>query len=210
MSQNLKASKVILACESQDAQGLVRSVDTILNHKLIEAIDTKKKNLGKNLLESSGRKKDEDPYENYEPALKEAIDYVVESILEGGLELENTIHMAAKQYNVEAVQLKEYFHQLMGNRTEVEVDSTSSDDHDEQGGVLDDEDTNKRVRYEEAELTFSDGQTMVIKEGLWENTIEPVLSQLNESNKETFMAVLSKNKASFLKAVDFCHKVVKN
>jgi hypothetical protein len=209
MSQNLKASKIVLACESEDAHALVNSVDRVLTEKLVDAIDTKKKAICGSILEST-KSKDEDPYENYEPALKEAIDYVVESILEGGLELENTIHMAAKQYNVEAVQLKEYFHQLLGNRTELDVDSTSSDDHDEKGGVRDDQDTNKRVRYEEAELTFTNGQTMVIREGLWENTIEPVLSQLNESNREAFMSVLTKSKASFLKAVDFCNKVAKN
>lgn len=208
MSQKLKANKIVLACESEDAQGLIHSVDRILTEKLVDVIDEKKKTLGTNLLESKDST-NEDPYENFDPSVQEAIDYVVESILEQGLELENTIHMAAKQYNVEAVHIKEYFHQLMGSRTESEIDSTSSDDHDEKGGVRDDQDTNKRVRYEEAELTFNNGQTMVIKEGLWENTIEPVLNQLNESNRDAFMSVLTKSKASFLKAVDFCHKVTK-
>jgi hypothetical protein len=182
----------------------------VLTEKVIGALEEKKTALGKSLLEHSGCKSETDNYESYDPKVQEAIDYVVESLLEGGLELENTILMASKQYAIKEEALREYFDGLLEEKTETMVVSTSSDDHDEKGGIKDDEDTNKRVRYESATLTFKDGKTMVIKEGLWENTIEPVLNQLTESNKIAFMDVLSRDKTSFMKAVSFCHKAAKN
>jgi len=208
---NQRVNNIVLACESKNPGYLIRSVDLALTEKLIDVVNTKKAEIGKSLLEHTGCKSETDNYESYEPKIQEAIDYVVESVLEGGLELENTICMASKQYAVKEESLREYFGGLLETtKTETMVASTSSDDEDQKGGVRDDEDTNKRVRYESATLTFKDGKTMVIKEGLWEDTIEPVLGQLTEANKSTFMDMLTRDKSSFMKAVQFCHKVVKS
>ena len=208
---NQRVNNIILACESKNPGYLIRGVDLALTEKLIDAVNAKKAVIGKSLLEHTGCKSETDNYESYEPKVQEAIDYVVESILEGGLELENTICMASKQYAVKEESIREYFDGLLETtKTETQVVSTSSDDHDEKGGVKDDEDTNKRVRYESVTLTFKDGKTMIIKEDLWEDTIKPVLSQLTEDNKSTFMDMLSRDKPSFMKAVQFCHKVVKS
>jgi len=208
MPTNKHVVNAVLACESQNPGLLVKSVKTLLNNKLVDAINSKKRNLGNKLFESTKVKK-EDPYESYEPKIKEAIDYCVESVLDGGLELENTIHMAAKQYNVNEESIHEYFDTFLETtKTETMVASTSSNDEDDKRGLRDDEDTNKRVRYESATLTFKNGQSMIIKEGFWENRIEPVLNQLTPENKSAFLDVITRDKMSFMKAADFCQKVV--
>jgi hypothetical protein len=205
---NQRVNKIVLSCESRDPEQLVKSVNLALTEKVIGALQNKKATIGKSLLEHTGCKSETDNYESYEPKVQEAIDYVVESILESELELENTICIASKQYAVKEESLREYFDSLLeSGRTETQVVSTSSDDHDEKGGVRDDEDTNKRVRYESATLTFKDGKTMVIKEGFWENNIDPVMQQLSKENKNSLMALLTSNKAGFMKAVEYCHKV---
>lgn len=158
MSQN--SSKIVVACENADANTLVQTVGAALNEKLVNSIDTMKKTIAKNLFENC-QKEDlgfTDTYESLDAGLQEAVDYVTETVLESGLALEQAVHMSAKQFNVNANALQAYFERLTANHpeahvipvsySEATVDSTSSDDHDEKGGVRDDMDTNKRVRYE--------------------------------------------------------------
>ena len=118
--------------------------------------------------------------------------------------------MASKQYKVDEKELKEYFDTFLETtKTEVKVDSTSSDDEDSKRGMRDDEDTNKRVRYESTHITFGNGENVVITEDFWKNQIEPVLGQLTESNQDIFMEYLTKDKVSFIKVIEFCQKAVK-
>jgi hypothetical protein len=206
---NLTANNTILACENQDPTALVESVDSLLTEKLIGAIDKKQKSISATFI-IEAKKEIKDPYETYDPVVKEAIDYVVETVLESGLELENTIQLASKQYKVNDKDLKEYFDTFLETtKTEVKVDSTSSDDEDNKRGMRDDEDTNKRVRYESRTVILGDGNQMVLSEGFWEQNIDPVLENLNEDNRKSFLNILTKNKVNFLKAVNFCQTVVK-
>jgi len=199
---------IVLSCENQDASSLVKNVDNSLTLKLVEAINNKRKNMGQILLE--GKHPKTDPYEKYEPKIREAIDYVVESVLEGGLELENTILMAAKQYNIDDRPLKEYFDTFLETtKTEVKVDSTSSNDEDDKGGVRDDEDTNKRVRYESYTIVLEDGNKFLLTEDFWKNNIDPVLNRLNEENQRKFLSILTENKVNFMRAVEFCQRAKK-
>jgi hypothetical protein len=204
---------VILSCESKLPYSLIDSVDTALTNKLVDVINNKKQKISETLLESKEEsKKEKDPYEKYEPKIREAIDYTVESCLEGGLELENTIKMASKQYNVHEEKLQEYFDLFLeekpfGYRTNTSVVSTSSNDEDDKRGLKDDEDTNKRVRYES--LKLDNGQTILITEEFWNEEIEPVLKRLNEANQDIFINYLKRDKLSFIKATKFCRRVVK-
>ena len=212
---NQRVNNIVVACENKNPGYLIQSIDLALTDKLYDAIQAKKQVIGKDLLEHTGAKSETDNYESYEPKVQEAIDYVVESILEGGLTLENTISMASKQYSVKEESLKEYFGGLLEtSKTETQVVSTSSDDGDEKRGMRDDEDTNKRVRYEDVRhevlLNFKNGGTMIITEELWQETIEPVLNQLSESNKAAFTETLTRDKASFLRALEFCCRLESN
>lgn len=203
---------VVTACEYHQPYTLIESVNTALTNKLVNAIDKKRQEISKTLLESKTETK-KDPYEAYDSKIREAIDYVVESCLEGGLELENTIKMASKQYNIQDDKLQEYFDLFLeekpfGYRTDTSVVSTSSNDSDEKKGLRDDEDTNKRVRYES--LTLDNGQRVLITEEFWNKEIEPVLKQLNESNQDMLINYLKKDKVSFYKVVKFCQRVVKD
>jgi hypothetical protein len=147
-----KTENIILACENRDANSLIDNVDRILTYKLVKSIERKKMDIGKKLFTESTEELTtenaewQDTYENYDPSVQVAIDYVVESVMDSGLELENTIQSASKQFNVSESTLKEYFNSLLEDSAEVV--STSSNDNDEKRGMRDDEDTNKRVRYE--------------------------------------------------------------
>jgi len=208
-----KIHNIVLSCENQDPNLLIDSVDRVLTEKLLDSFKDIKQTMGKTLLESTKKdSKKEDKYENYDPKIKEAIDYCVESVMEGGLELSHSILMASKQYNVKEEQIKEYFNDLLeitSDVTDTRVVSTSSDDEDDKRGMRDDEDTNKRVRYESAQLTLGDGKTVVISEEFWEETIKPVLDKLNFDNRKALMEQLLRNKTSFINAVGFCQKVIK-
>jgi hypothetical protein len=204
----MSKTNIILACENEDAQGLIENVTNTLNEKLAGAIQLKQKKVHNNLFESTESKKS-DPYESYKPEIREAIDYVVESVLESGLELENTILMASKQYKVDDKELKEYFDTFLETtKTEVSVDSTRSDDGDDKRGMRDDEDTNKRVRYESV-IHLDDGGQIMLSEEYLDTNVKPVFENLNESNKAIFLQMLTKDKSSFLKVMEFCQKVQK-
>jgi hypothetical protein len=132
---------------------------------------------------------------------------VVESVLEGGLELENTVQMAAKQYAVKEESLREYFDQLLETtKTEVKVDSTSSNDGDEKRGLRDDEDTNKRVRYEST-ITLVNGHKLVLNESSL-NVVNSYIENLTESERDLFHSSLTKDKSSCIKTIEHCHKMV--
>jgi hypothetical protein len=204
-------SNIILACENKDSHSLIKSVDRSLTEKVVDALQKKKQEIGKSLFESAKlqTKLAEDTYENYEPKVQEAIDYVVESILEGGLELENTLCMASKQYAVKEESLREYFdHLLETTKTEVQVDSTSSNDGDNKRGLRDDEDTNKRVRYEST-ITLVTGQKLVLNEvSLF--AVNSFVENLTESDRVAFHTSLTKDKANCIKTIGFCQKMVKS
>jgi hypothetical protein len=196
---------IVLSCESQDPRLLIRSVDRTITEKVVDALKKKKQEIGKSLFESAkSKEKDEDPYESYDPKVQEAIDYVVESILEGGLELENTLCMASKQYAVKEESLREYFDQLLETtKTEVKVDSTSSNDGDEKRGLRDDEDTNKRVRYEST-ITLVNGQKLVLNESSL-GVVNSYVESLTESERDLFHSSLTKDKPSCIKTIEHCY-----
>jgi len=206
---------IVLSCENQAPYSLISNVDEILTEKVTKAYNKKKRELNSKVL-TEGKKlllepeKDKDPYESYEPKVREAIDYTVESVLENNLELENTIQMAAKQYGIKEESLREYFNTFLGEttRTEIRVDSTKSNDQDSQSGkgLRDDEDTNKRVRYESV-LVLKDGHRMVLNESIIKK-IDTVMENLTEDNLKYFVDLLTGDKTHFLKAVDFCQRMI--
>ena len=203
-------NNIILNCENENPYLFVKCIDLALTEKIVNAIEDKRDYIAHSLLESVKNKSKEDPYEQYDPKIKEAIDYVVENVLEGNLELENTILMASKQYNVDDKELKEYFDTFLETtKTEIKVDSTSSNDDDEKRGMRDDEDTNKRVRYENYSIVLKDGYQMVLTEGFWEENIVPILNDLTEELGDKFLKNLTKDKASFIETLSFCQKVRK-
>ena len=204
-------SNIVLACENQDPRSLIRSVDRTITEKVVDALQKKKQEIAKSLLESAKvqTKLAEDTYESYEPKVQEAIDYVVESILEGGLELENTMCMAATQYAVQESSLREYFdHILETTKTEVEVDSIGSNDGDRKRGLRDDEDTNKRVRYEST-ITLVNGQRLVLNESSL-NAVNAFTENLTEADRVVFHGSLTKDKANCIKTIEFCQKMAKS
>lgn len=203
---------IVISCENEDTSSLIGGVDSALTEKVIDAYEKKKKKVSKSLFEAKELllepKKNKDPYEEYDPKIKEAIDYTIENVMEGGLELENTLCMAATQYNVKEETLREYFDALLETtRDEIRVDSTSSNDEDEKRGTRDDEDTNKRVRYEHV-LNLKDGTQMILQESLVEK-IDKVMLQLNEENLTLFVSTLTLDKPHFFKTIEFCQKMVK-
>jgi hypothetical protein len=146
---NKSVSNIVLACENQDAGSLVNSVDQALTQKLVETVDQRKREIGQTILKGTVIRENaewQDTYESYDGKIQEAIDYVVEAVMENSLELENTVQMAAKQYNVSEESLREYFDHL--TECTIENDSTNSDDGDNKRGVRNDVDINKRARYE--------------------------------------------------------------
>ncbi len=214
-----RVSNIVLACEGQNANALVFNIDKVLTQKLSDSIENKKRDIGKHLFESvttttnEEKKKDKpwkDTYESFEPGVQEAIDYVVETVVEQNLELENTIKMGAKQFNVSEERLREYFDQVTES---VSVVSTSSDDHDEKKGVRDDEDINKRVRFESfipenGGVVVFDNNTrydVTPKQG---KALTTVHNNLNESNQTIMVKTMKQNRSSFLNILDFSLRMV--
>lgn len=211
-----QVANIVLACESEDAAALIGNVDKVMTRKLVESIDRKRKEIGSTIFEnvvvSEDSDSDNDQYESYSPEVQESIDYVIESINESDLELENTIQMASKQFNVNEETLREYFSSLL---EQAEPDSTDSDDEDDKGGVRDDMDTNKRTHYESfmegikngGKVSF-DNKTHYKVSPVEGKALHYVFSNLNEENQILMVESLKSDHSSLLKLVNFSLKML--
>jgi hypothetical protein len=221
---NKRVSNIVLALENQNKKSLSYNVDKALTVKLLESIENKRREIGGKLFECVSNVQEDgkvgkdwiDHYESYEPKVQEAIDYVVERVVNEDLELENTILMAAKQYNVQEEKLQEYFEFFTEVETK-EVVSTSSDDGDKKRGMRDDEDTNKRVRYESFLGDWKTKGGVVVFENNTRYEVTPeqgnalyeTFQHLNEENQGKMVGAIVKNRASFLNILDFSLRMVK-
>lgn len=210
------SNKIVLACENLNAAQIIESVEVILTEKIFTALDNKKMEMGKQFFKEdgvSGFTEKKDSYEKADNKLKEAIDAVVESVLESNSDLMASIGEAAEKHEVTEEKLKEYFSELLGEAWGVPAGCNDSDYRkDRNRGAMDDMDTDKRTRYEahvmeqleigNIALKLQNGSHIEITEAQGK-ALANVYKNLNEENQGKMFHQLTSSRKDFLSMVDF-------
>jgi hypothetical protein len=219
------AISVVLACENENASALVESVNQILTETYTTQVESQVKGVACNLLVPKEHDW-KDRYESYDPSIQEAIDQVMEDV-ENGADLAECIANVGKRFNEEksAIHVKEYFESMdsmMKEGDSVEVDSTKeTGNHSQNHDAMDDENVNKRIRYEGtasdvlkvivevgAVVLDSDDSYIEINEAQ-ANALKTVFESLNEENQDNMVEKLTGNRSGFISVVNFCLKAAK-
>ena len=215
------SGNIVLACEQMDATSIINSVQGVLTEKLFTALDNKKQEMGKKFFAEGGSTYEfgekKDSYDKADDKLKEAIDYVIESVLEANADLHYSIGEAAEKHEVEEEKLKEYFSDLLGEAYGVPAGCNDSDYRkDRNRGAMGDMDTDKRTRYESTVieqlksgniiLKLHNGSHIEVTEEQGQ-VLATVYENLNEENQGKMYQQLTNSKKDFYGMVDFAKRL---
>jgi hypothetical protein len=201
-------NNIVLACETENAETLVEGVFSALYERAAKRVDGIKTTIGAKLLkedcEPNKMKTEEvDSYDKEDKKVQEAVDYVVEVVLEERSDLDQSIKEASEKYDVSAEKLKEYFTAFFEN---VRGDSIKSNDDAVNQDKMNDEDADRRIRFEQT-LRLDDGTSVRLTEET-RNSIEIVYNQLTDENKNKFVSKLTESRQGFDKMSKFCLRMV--
>ena len=213
---NKQVQNIVLACENEDAQALVNSVNQSLFEKLSSNVETIRKDIGNDLFE--GFILENDIYEQLKPEVKEAIDYVVENADESLNNVDECIKVAADKFGISESEVRDYMDG--SNWASAHVDSTTETGDGvfpKNGDQMGDEDITKRVRFEATAtdvmnaiienqiVVFEDGNSMKLDESTVK-TLESVYKRLNEENQNEMVERLTSDRRSMLSIMAFVQK----
>jgi hypothetical protein len=206
-------NNIVVACETENAEALVENVFTSLDERIAVRIDKIKTTIGSKILKECMDTKglpipaneETDTYDKQEKKIQEAVDFVVEAVLEERSDLDSTIKEASSKYEVSEEKLKEYFTAFFES---VSGDSVHSNDDTPNQDKMNDENADRRMRFEET-LRLDDGTAVPLTEEI-RNSIKIVYEQLSEENQIQFAKKLTENRQGFNKMAKFCLQMVKD
>lgn len=213
---NQKVNNIVLACENLDADNLVSNVNEVLFEKMFYALDAKKTEMGKNFFSEATsfvQVEEKDGYDKADDKLKEAIDYVVETVLESQSDIWEAINTASEKFEVKGNSLKEYFIGFLGEAYGTSAACSDSDYKNRRNqGAMGDMDTDKRTRYESKVmeklkegnmiLSLQNGSKIEVDTNQGK-ALTTVYENLNEENQTKMFDQLTKSRKDFLGMVDF-------
>lgn len=201
-------NNIVLACETENAEILVENVFSELFERAAKRVDGIKMSIGAKLMNedcdpNKMKTEEVDSYDKEDKKVQEAVDYVVEVVLEERSDLDKSIKEASEKYDVPAEKLKEYFTAFFEN---VRGDSIKSNDDAVNQDKMNDEDADRRIRFEQT-LRLNDGTSVRLTEEI-RHSIEVVYDQLTEENKNAFVTKLTESRLGFDKMSKFCLRMV--
>lgn len=213
MNPKLIANKIVVSCENEDPRGLVESVDQLLTYKLSTLVEEIQEKVGKELFTKTIQKaigeEKEDTYESYEKDVQEAIDLVIESVLESRKDLEKEIKKVSEKKKVSESEVKKYFKES-GILEDKEVSTKETNQKNQNDEKMNDQDETKTIQNESfmasiengGPILFTEGKKYVIsrEEG---KAFCQIFNNLNEENKSLFVENLTTNRQTFLTMLKF-------
>ncbi len=175
-----QASKIVLACETENAETLVASVNLALTEKVTSHVDTRKKEIGSGLLED---------YDVAEEVEEEEVTHPDDQVSEDTTVVDSTKETGAKKLkNAEA----------MGDEDvskRVRYEATATD-------VLNAIVEMRKVAFDNGDKTVSISESQA-------NALKTVFDNLSEANQTTMVETLTESRCGFIKMVSWCSQSAK-
>lgn len=175
-----QASKIVLACETENAETLVASVNLALTEKVTIHVDERKKEIGSSLLEN---------YDVAEEVEEEEVTHPDDQVSEDTITVDSTKETGAKKLkNAEA----------MGDEDvskRVRYEASASD-------VL-------NAIVEMRKVAFDNGDKTVSISEQQANALKTVFGDLSEDNQRTMVETLTESRCGFIKMVSWCSQAAK-
>lgn len=215
MKKILETKKIVESCENSDAEGLINSVNEVLLEKIVKLVEGKQAEFGKNFfkdIQVSELVEDvqsTDSYDLLDFQMQEAVDFVVENMLNESLAYTACIQEASEKFEVEKEKLKEYVDGMV-NEQQPNTDQIKSNDDDINGPNMNDMDADKRTRFESVihsgNIVLENGDILQLSKND-ENSLTTLFSELSEENKEKLASTLFEDADTFKRILLFSKKV---
>jgi hypothetical protein len=178
-NQPNQASKIVLACETENAETLVASVNLALAEKVTNHVETRKKVIGASLIE------DYDVTEDVE----EEVTHPDDQVSEDTIVVDSTKETGAKKLkNAEAMGDEDVSKRVRYEATAVDVLNAIVE--------------MRRVAFDNGDMTVSISESQA-------NALKSVFDNLNEENQVTMLETLTESRCGFIKMVSWCSQAAK-